>query len=322
MNQELVSVIIPTYRRCDTLGRAIDSVLQQTYRNVEVIVVDDNNESDTYRAATQQFMNKYANVKNLKYIRHKKNSNGSVARNTGMKYALGEYICFLDDDDEFNLDKIEKQVNHIKNLDSKYGAVYCGFNIVRGNKIISSTKPTKQGNLFRDLMAMEWGTGSGSNVMFRKSVLEELEGFDEILKRHQDWDVLLRMFRKYEIAVIEETLLKIYKDSRINVPNANLFVEVKKYFFSKFIKELDSMDSKDRNKIYQRHSLELCMAFLKNKQYIEAKKCFKASNKYLKVDLKSRIGLFLTIVYTYMPFKELILITFASIIDKFRIVKD
>lgn len=322
MKKGLVSVIIPTYRRSETLGRSINSVLKQTYTNIEIIVVDDNNENDKYRIDTEKFMNQYSQVDNLKYIKHKKNSNGSVARNTGLKYSQGEYICFLDDDDEFDSKKIEKQVKCMKKLNDEYGATYCGFNIIRGDKLLSTSNPNKQGNLFKELISMDWGTGSGSNVMFKSHVLSELKGFDEKLKRHQDWDVLLRMFRKYKITLVEEPLLNIYKDSRINIPNANEFVEVKTYFLSKFKEDIENMYMYDRQRIYKKHSLELSIAFLKNKEYKNAFKYFNISNECIKVDFREKIGLFLIIIYTYMPFKEQILVSFSNIIDKFRIVRD
>ena len=107
----LVSVIIPTYKRSDMLPRAINSVLKQTYENVQVVVVDDNDSNSEYRRCTEKQMSFYANDKRVKYIRHCKNSNGAVARNTGIKNADGEIITFLDDDDVYQTDKIKKQVS-------------------------------------------------------------------------------------------------------------------------------------------------------------------------------------------------------------------
>ena len=94
-----VSVIITTYKRADMLSRAINSVLNQTYKNIEVIVVDDNGNGSEYRLKTEIIMNKYSQIDNLKYIKHKENKNGSAARNTGIREATGDIICFLDDDD-------------------------------------------------------------------------------------------------------------------------------------------------------------------------------------------------------------------------------
>ena len=84
MKEKMVSVIIPTYKRADYLTRAIDSVLNQTYNNIEIIVVDDNNSNSTDRKNTESIMQKYNENSKIKYIKHSKNMNGSAARNTGV----------------------------------------------------------------------------------------------------------------------------------------------------------------------------------------------------------------------------------------------
>ena len=103
----LVSVIIPTYKRPTMLGRAIDSVLNQSYTNTEVVVVDDNSNGDMFRMETIQYMEKYINDYRVKYIKHERNQNGSAARNTGIQNSVGEYIAFLDDDDYFLKNRIK-----------------------------------------------------------------------------------------------------------------------------------------------------------------------------------------------------------------------
>ena len=108
--QELVSVIIPTYKTNKSLKRAIDSVFAQSYKKVEVIVVDDNN-CDEYRIVAECIAEEYKNLDNFKYIQHEHNKNGSAARNTGVESSDGTYISFLDDDDYYYTDKISKEVD-------------------------------------------------------------------------------------------------------------------------------------------------------------------------------------------------------------------
>ncbi|KXZ40577.1 Glycosyl transferase family 2 [Alkalithermobacter thermoalcaliphilus JW-YL-7 = DSM 7308] len=105
-----VSVIIPTYKRCDFLQRAIDSVLNQTYKNVEVVVVDDNIPQSEYRLKTEKIMEKYKDNINVIYIKNTKNIGGALSRNKGIKFSSGDYITFLDDDDIYLPYKIEKQL--------------------------------------------------------------------------------------------------------------------------------------------------------------------------------------------------------------------
>ena len=121
----LVSVIITTYKRSEFLTRAINSVLKQTYKNFEVIIVDDNNKNDEYSKFTQTLLETYINRNEIKIIQHDENKGISAARNTGIKEANGEYIAFLDDDDEFLPKKIELQINLFKESKKCWFGIWC-----------------------------------------------------------------------------------------------------------------------------------------------------------------------------------------------------
>ena len=106
INEKKVSVIIPTYKRAELLSKCIKSILEQTYSNVEVIVVDDNDPKTNWRKNTESILDDFKEDSRVIYIKHEKNKNGSAARNTGFKVSTGEYICYLDDDDIFLKNKI------------------------------------------------------------------------------------------------------------------------------------------------------------------------------------------------------------------------
>jgi glycosyltransferase involved in cell wall biosynthesis len=107
-------VIIPTFRRASYLSRAIDSVLNQTYENIEVIVVDDNGNGSKYQAQTQQLMERlYGENPKVVYIKNDTNIGGANARNRGVEACAGDYLCFLDDDDVFLPYKIEIQLKYM-----------------------------------------------------------------------------------------------------------------------------------------------------------------------------------------------------------------
>ena len=149
-NSPLISVIVPTYNRGTLLGRAIRSVLEQSYRNIEVIVVDDasNDNSD--------MIIKGFSDKRLFYIRHDRNMGGAEARNTGIKAAKGEYIAFQDSDDEWVKDKLEKQIQVFNSANENIGVVHSGFLIVSDNS--SQYMPTgdvlkKEGNVYEHLLS-------------------------------------------------------------------------------------------------------------------------------------------------------------------------
>ncbi|WP_394871551.1 glycosyltransferase family 2 protein, partial [Clostridium butyricum] len=119
---ELVSVIITTFGVAKNLKRAIDSVINQTYSHFEIIIVDDNNPESFARKYTEKIISQY-NDKRLNYIKHKKNMNGAVARNTGIKYSKGKYISFLDNDDFYILDRLDRCVSILRN-NNQYGIIY------------------------------------------------------------------------------------------------------------------------------------------------------------------------------------------------------
>lgn len=295
-NNGLVSVIIPTYKRSDMLGRAIDSVLNQTYKLVEVIIVDDNDEESIYRKETEKFMKKYSLDSRVVYVKHKKNKNGAVARNTGIKYSKGEYIAFLDDDDEFFSEKIEKQINRINELENTWAGVYCGCNLIVNGKLFNKLIDLSEGNLKKELLMMKNHIYGGSTLLIRKDILIELGGFDESFARHQDWELLVRIFRKYEIAVVNETLVNIYLDSDINRPNANNLQKVKSKFLQEFEKDIKEFDYETQCKIYKAHFQELLNAHLQNKQYKLAWEYYKRIKHISRISIKENIIMMINIL--------------------------
>src|SRR5699024_3851792 len=113
-----VSIIIPTYKReIKFLSRAINSVKDQTYQHIEIVVIDDNPPQSKYRKKTMKYMEKHKNDPNIVYIVNPKNLGGSLARNVGIKAATGSYITFLDDDDKYLPNKIKKQIEFMQEHD-------------------------------------------------------------------------------------------------------------------------------------------------------------------------------------------------------------
>lgn len=117
----LVSVVIPTYNRAEFLPRAVESVLRQTVDDFELIVVDDASTDDT-EAVVERF-----DDPRVEYVRHGTNRGGSAARNTGIERSSGEYIAFLDSDDEWYPRKLERQVEELRSRSDEWVATYCGF---------------------------------------------------------------------------------------------------------------------------------------------------------------------------------------------------
>lgn len=263
-NMPLVSVIIPTYKRANLLPRAIDSVLNQTYKNIEVIVVDDNSPDTVHRKNAEITMKDYENNSKVKYIQHRKNKNGSAARNTGIKEARGTYVAFLDDDNYYFSTKIEKQINYLLNH-PQYKAAYCGLK-TKDKDIV----PTQVGDLTFEQL-------SGTNIidtnmiLIEKSVVLSFGGWDERLKRNQDVSFMLRYFKTgNKIGVISEPLAYYDLSDRSNVAkprenekNIDLFLK----YYGEQVKLCDNRIKNASKKIYSSRYRAVLFSYLKDKDF-------------------------------------------------------
>ena len=196
-----VSVIIPTYNRAHLVGRAIRSVLNQTYQDFEIIVVDDGSTDNTEEVV------KSFNDPRIRYIRHEKNRGGSAARNTGIRAARGEYIAFLDSDDEWLPEKLAKQLP-VFEKDSTCGAVYTDllYMLPDGSvKLCQNYRP--EGWILKKLLSSNV-VGTTSSVIVRRECFEKIGLFDESLPSCQDWDMWIRIAKRYSFRKIPEPLTK------------------------------------------------------------------------------------------------------------------
>lgn len=208
-NNPLVSVIIPTYKRSTMLPQAIRSVLTQSYKNIQVIVVDDNDPQTDWRKQTEKLMLSYNDDLRVKYVKHTRNSNGSVARNTGIQNADGEIVCFLDDDDIYLENKTQKQVNFLLSH-PEYHAVYCGWD--RDGVTI----PTATGDCSFEVLSGASLIYSNVIMMWKKDAVE-CGGWDISFKRHQEAAFMLRYFRNGGlVGVVRECLVKFDTSDRSN----------------------------------------------------------------------------------------------------------
>jgi glycosyltransferase involved in cell wall biosynthesis len=251
-----VSVVITTYRRPDTLRRAILSALNQSFAELEIIVVDDNNDGDYYRNLTSKLMSKFNEKDNVKYIQHTKNLNGAAARNSAIKAANGKYITFLDDDDFFLPDRIETLVSCLED-DVKAGCVYSGYALHRNGRVVKVCKPATYDDYVLELLCQNSFFGTGSNFMCRTELVRDIGGFDEDFERHQDIEFMIRFTEKFSIVKVDEVSVVKCLDSTINVPNAEKMERVKKLFLNKFKSLIDIYSDESRSRIYRTNYVEL-----------------------------------------------------------------
>jgi glycosyltransferase involved in cell wall biosynthesis len=199
----IVSVVIPTYNRQLKLKRALDSVLDQTLKDIEVIVVD-NASVD----GSQAYINSLQDPR-IRYIRHETNRGGPAARNTGIKSAKASLIALLDDDDEWFPAKLAKQVEKFKQASSDTGLVYTSAEIYDESKQkILSVNPTGFRGQVYTRMLLSTILGSAT-VLIKRECFDRIGTFDENLSSCQDWDMWLRISQAYEFDYVDEVLARI-----------------------------------------------------------------------------------------------------------------
>lgn len=244
----MVTIIIPTYKRAKYLERAIGSILNQTYTDYEIIVVDDNNPNTEDRRALEEIMKKYEGNPKVNYVQHEKNKNGAAARNTGIKLAKGDYITFLDDDDYFLKDRLELMVNALEN-NKEYNAAYSSVLVRIGKFYDAIFEANRSGNFEKEFLKAISLIGTGSNMFFRAQTLKDINGFREEFLRHQDYEVLVRFFANENLMLNVDKLL-VVKDcsDAINAPNSEKAIKFREQYLEYFKDNIEKY--KDKNEIY------------------------------------------------------------------------
>ncbi|WP_431359007.1 glycosyltransferase family 2 protein [Halovenus amylolytica] len=200
-----MSVVLPTYNRADLLGRSIGSVLEQTYEDYELIVVDDASTDDTAETIKQ------LNDDRIQYIRHAVNSGAAAARNTGIKAAEGDIIAFQDSDDRWEERKLEKQIDAFENSAENVGVVYTGTRKESPDSeeyIPGRGVQPKEGNIEDSILRYNFVTPQAAAV--KKRCFETVGTFDEELPPLSDWEMWIRMSEFYEFKFVDEQLVTAY----------------------------------------------------------------------------------------------------------------
>ena len=201
MDKTLVSVIIPTYNRSRFLSKSVNSVLKQTYRNLEIIIIDDCSTDNT------EFVVGQMSDSRICYIKNNKNRGIAYSLNRGIQKASGAYIAILGDDDEWMNEKIEKQVALIKDLPPDYGIVYCGYAFYdnRGESY-KSIVPRRKGDVLKYMLSNS--IMGGHTPLIRKEVFEKSGLHNENLTSAVDWEIWIRIAQHYKFDFVDSCMAK------------------------------------------------------------------------------------------------------------------
>ena len=217
IHNPLVSVIIPTYNRSTVISRAIQSIIKQDYDNWELLIVDDGSND-----GTPDIVESYIREdKRIKYFYQSSNQGACVARNEGIKNACGDFITFLDSDDEYLPDKLRAQLDlfytsPVKNL----GVVSCGMDHVNPDGLVYISKiPKFNGNVLDRLLSKKYVGAGTPSLMIHKKIVDDGIFFDPKMPAGQDYDFLVRVSQKYNFDFVGKSLVRVHHHSMDRVYN-------------------------------------------------------------------------------------------------------
>lgn len=251
----MVSVIITTKNRVNLLKRAVKSILTQTYNDYELIIIDDGSTDDT-----KNYVNKLISIySNIRYYCVPENeSNGAnKARNIGISLAKGDYIGFLDDDDEWYKEKLEYMVNMFLKSKNDIALVFSEYSkITKYNNMIIYTRIKLENKLKKDLKKQILFTnfvGGTSNPLIKKDALINCGCFDELLKDRDEYELWIRIISKYDVGYVDKNLTKYYFEinNRNQVTSkVESFIDASNYIYNKHSNLYIKLSKDDWNKRY------------------------------------------------------------------------
>ncbi len=277
-----VSVIIPTYNRANFLIQALDSVLVQTYKNLEIVVVDDGSTDDTKRRITP-YVEKYG----VKYI-YQENQGLPSARNTGIFNSSGTYISVLDDDDLLYPYTVKRQLEELENHPD-YGMVYSDAMVIdeEGNELgLRANGLLPSGDIYKEVTSGRLLCLMGT-IMVRRECIDDVGMFDPELMRYEDLDFVRRISEKFKIKFINVPLLKYRKHQKAMTVNKYNVTYFRKRYENIFNSErFNNMSEDFRSDIFSKYCHHLGKSYYYLSDYKMARKYLLKSIYYSPKRLK------------------------------------
>lgn len=206
-DNKLISVVVPNYNREDLIVDALNSVFKQSYRPLQLVIVDDGSTDGSVRSINT-WISQHQTSDFEPSLIIQNNAGGNAARNKGIENSRGDYVAFLDSDDLWHTDKLTKQIIKLQSNED-FGAVYCGLQHINaddGTVIERVSRSYLQGNILNRLLIKD-ETAPTSTYLVKKAVFSEVGMFDLSLAARQDWDMWIRVASRYKIAAVEEILV-------------------------------------------------------------------------------------------------------------------
>lgn len=282
MDGVICSIVIPTYNGSASVKHAVESAIRQKRINVEIIVVDDNGKDTEEQKKTERILRDYIDQKEIVYLCHNFNKNGSAARNTGLYHSHGDFVAFLDDDDYIKPTKCYKQ---IKKLQNNLKCAMCVCSGCYVNKAgIGYRKILHKEKEFMLKYLLDKIYFNTSAIVFRREALLEIGGFDESFKRHQDWELVTRVLSKYAACVIEDVEMIRYLEGRNNPKSFEQRIENLEHFFcvcEPYMRR--KLTEKQINVVKKFRRREICQSMIRSGAFWKAVKYGKSYGGLLEI---------------------------------------
>ncbi len=271
-----ISVIIPTHNRADLLPRAIKSVQEQTYPVDEIIVVSDGSTDNTDEVVKDL----QRSDGRIKLISYHPGHNGNYARNQGLAAATGDYIAFLDDDDEWLPQKNERTMSVFRQ-NPEYGVVYTAQHCIYTDMNYQyDTTHTKHGDLSKQILFRNY-LGSPSQVMIKAEVLKKTGHFDLKLEALQDYDLWIRCCQVAKIGCVTEPCINYYNCGSSNQVSSNTekYIRSKNYIDEKYSDIISSLTKEEQRTYNALNQIIIAKRCLRNGEKKHARACVVKSMK-------------------------------------------
>lgn len=263
----LVSVIITTYRRnLKYLSQAVDSVINQSYENIEIIVVDDNGRETEFQITNAEFLKKYNDIT---YLINETNSGAQFSRNRGILASHGQYLAFLDDDDFWAHNKIERQTEYFIKY-PEAGLIFCDGYIFEDGDLENLTKyqvhPVFDFPIRSDMMLYLDYVGTTSQVLIKRECFAKVGLFDPEMPARQDYEMWIRISKEYPLVGCPDIMFyhRIHKGDQISANSKKRLIGYRKIYL-KYKNEY-----KKHHRAKTKFMMVLCSKSIEEREYVRA----------------------------------------------------